>query len=225
MTITAKFESTCPNCRSRIAAGERVEWNKGEKARHTVCTPVAATVLQPERSRVAIEDAGVYLLPDGAIAKVQANREKTRTYAKLWVGISGRRLSLAGSVERGEYRYEPGLVELVAEQGRKMTLDEAKQFILLYGQCCRCARRLKDAKSVEQGIGPVCVKYFAVGTTAAQLMGAVDDERKWDAVIQASERAEDERVAEFKFQRDVRAPWTRSSWSRAGDDELEHAAY
>jgi hypothetical protein len=84
--------------------------------------------------------------------------------------IGGVRLTETGSHEHGEYVYEAGLVQQVAAEGRKMTLDEAKAFILRYGQCVRCGRQLKDANSVEQGIGPVCVKYFTAGTTGASVM-------------------------------------------------------
>jgi hypothetical protein len=44
MTITAKFASFCPTCGKTIKRGEKVEWTKGEKARHTTCgapTPAA----------------------------------------------------------------------------------------------------------------------------------------------------------------------------------------
>ncbi len=47
MIITAKFASVCPCCSSRIAVGAKVEWSRGEKAKHVACggpsfTPVAA---------------------------------------------------------------------------------------------------------------------------------------------------------------------------------------
>jgi len=37
MTITAKFNSTCPVCGKKIKAGEQVEWQKGQKAKHLHC--------------------------------------------------------------------------------------------------------------------------------------------------------------------------------------------
>lgn len=37
MIITAKFASMCPCCSSRIVEGSKVEWNRGEKARHVAC--------------------------------------------------------------------------------------------------------------------------------------------------------------------------------------------
>lgn len=45
MIITAKFASVCPCCSLRIAVGERVEWERGSKARHAACAgkPVAST--------------------------------------------------------------------------------------------------------------------------------------------------------------------------------------
>jgi hypothetical protein len=117
--------------------------------------------------RMAIEDCGVYVMADGAIVKVKANREKTRTYAMRWTVISGERLTEADTREHGEYVFEAGLVQRIATDGRKMTLDEARAFIIRYGMCCRCGRTLKAADSVERGIGPVCVQYFGFGTVAA----------------------------------------------------------
>lgn len=44
MIITAKFASVCPCCSARIAVGSKVEWSKGEKARHVTCGGAAASV-------------------------------------------------------------------------------------------------------------------------------------------------------------------------------------
>jgi hypothetical protein len=40
MTITAKFSSSCPTCHAPITVGERVEWSRGNPARHLVCPAV-----------------------------------------------------------------------------------------------------------------------------------------------------------------------------------------
>jgi len=106
-----------------------------------------------------MEQLGVYVLPDGTIVQVKPNRQKTRCYAKRWVAINGERLTLSDEHVKGEWAYAPGLMAKVKPEYR-MTLEQAKRFILIYGQCCRCGRKLKAAKSVEQGIGPVCIKYF-----------------------------------------------------------------
>lgn len=42
MTITAKFESTCPSCSKPIRPGTQVEWQRGQKARHVDCAAAAA---------------------------------------------------------------------------------------------------------------------------------------------------------------------------------------
>jgi hypothetical protein len=116
-------------------------------------------------TRLQVQDAGVYVLPDGAIVKAQANRAKDRVYALRWKDITTQRSleQVAGGRVYGEWEYEQGLVDQVASEGRRMTLAEAKEFILRYGQCVRCSRKLKAAESVERGIGPVCVKYFEGG--------------------------------------------------------------
>lgn len=164
MVITARFNSTCAACRQPIAAGDKVEWTPGNKATHETC-PAAAPV-----ARMSVDEIGVYVMPDNSIVRVKANSDKTRTYAKRWVVIGGERLTEADTRAHGEYQYEPGLVAQVAAQGRRMNLDEAKAFILRYGQCCRCGKGLKAADSVALGIGPVCIKYFAAATTGADLM-------------------------------------------------------
>lgn len=270
MTITAKFSSKCPSCHRQINVGERVEWTRGQAAQHVQCvvadsfargeTPVgpqqdaddrsydawlAAREAQP--SRIEVEDAGVYVMADGAIVKVQANREKTRTYAKRLVEIGGVRLTEAGERVNAEYQYEAGLVDQVAREGRKMTLDEAKAFILRYGFCARCSRQLKDATSVLRGIGPVCVTYF--GDAPAQPSGdglepgsgpAFDSPRRdYPDTVSAlpSFRCEHNRsnhcaVDGTPLPTNLRARqvenWLtakRSRWCRPDDDELESAAY
>lgn len=182
--ITAKFNGTCRSCGNPTAEGDTVYWAPGAGAICQACQdgqPVQKVLPQaPQASapvndhgieewearapqahaQMAVEDAGVYVLPDGTIVKVQANKERTHTYAKRFVEISGERATEAGTRAHGEYRYEPGLIDQVARTGRKMTLEEAKAFIIRYGFCVRCGRHLKAAESVERGIGPVCIRYF-----------------------------------------------------------------
>jgi hypothetical protein len=163
MVITAKFSSTCPACRQFIAVGDKVEWTRGEKAAHVACPQVApATVEQAIAPvRKSVDEVGVYVLTDGTIVKVQANLAKTATYTKVLVEIGGMRATESGERVNAEYQYAPDLMWRVVSQGHRMELDEAKAFILRYGFCARCGRQLKAAVSVERGIGPVCVQYFA----------------------------------------------------------------
>lgn len=41
MTITAKYPSTCPDCDQAITPGQKVEWERGSKARHASCAGTA----------------------------------------------------------------------------------------------------------------------------------------------------------------------------------------
>jgi hypothetical protein len=179
--LVAKYAGQCRSCRRPTEIGETIYWAAGAGAICQDCQdgkpvqtvlPAAASPVSEiveaatdweakERPSIAIEDAGVYVLPDGTIVKVQANREKTRTYAKRFVEIRAERATEAGPRAHGEYQYEPGLVEEVARTGRRMNLEEAKAFILRYGFCVRCGRHLKAAQSVEEGLGPICRRYFA----------------------------------------------------------------
>lgn len=116
--------------------------------------PIAEDAAQPE--------VGVYVLEDGTIVKAQPNKTKTNVYTSRWVEITGERLVDATEEHvHGEWVYAPELKARL-DEARKMTLDEAKDFILRYGRCVRCSRRLKAADSVERGIGPVCVRYFTL---------------------------------------------------------------
>jgi hypothetical protein len=42
----------------------------------------------------------------------------------------------------------------------QMSLERAKELMIQYGRCINCGRFLKDARSVAQGLGPVCIKAF-----------------------------------------------------------------
>jgi uncharacterized protein DUF6011 len=179
MTINARFESTCPLCGNRIAIGDQVNWERGQKATHLQCPP-RRIHSAPSAPALEVEDQGVYVLPDGRIVKIQANRDKTRVYPKLWREISGQRLTEADTRVRGEYLYSDDyqarrdLLAEVQASGHRMTLDEAKAFILRYGICARCGRGLKDATSVERGLGPVCKRYFE-GASGAELLAQQAD--------------------------------------------------
>lgn len=253
MTITAKFASQCPKCRTHIEIGEKVEWVKGSKATHKVCPLVrnagdcqhpafhkfdckCAVSFDEDNSTAAqrfareqdeylseqemdrddasymawlassrpitiapvqstdnddasyeawqtfqtqIAQCGVYVLPDDTIVRIKMNLEKTGSYTKRWVHISGFRLTesvdpetLKNNRSHGDYEYAPELKAQALSVGRKMTRDEALKFSTIYGICAWCGRTLVAAKSVERGIGPVCIKRFAEGTTAVDLMVA-----------------------------------------------------
>jgi hypothetical protein len=115
----------------------------------------------PRRAR---EDAptpvepGVYEV-DGEVFVVKPNRQGTRVYAKRLVTINGTRLTEADSHEHFDFEYAPGAIRRIRPEHR-MDLERAKELTIRYGRCLNCGRRLKDATSVERGIGPVCIKAF-----------------------------------------------------------------
>jgi len=174
MTIKAKFSSRCPNCGNEIPADSLCNWTPGSKATHITCRAKAEAP-----ATISADEIGVYILSDGSIVKVQESKQNPgNTYAKLWKsGVTGERLTLDSDGQtKGRYAFTPGLIYRVAREGRRMTLDEAKAFILIFRQCARCARKLSAKKSVEDGIGPTCITYFTDGTTAASLMGISQEE-------------------------------------------------
>jgi hypothetical protein len=102
---------------------------------------------------------GVYNV-DGQVYVVKPNRTKTGLYAKRLVEIAGERLNANDDLVNIEFVYAPGVIfDIKPEQ--KMPLEQAKVLTIRYGRCIVCNRRLKAGKSVEQGIGPVCIKSFA----------------------------------------------------------------
>lgn len=58
---------------------------------------------------------------------------------------------------KGRFIYAPGAVKALTAD-MKMTLEQAAAYGHAYGVCCICGALLSDPKSVEQGIGPVCIK-------------------------------------------------------------------
>lgn len=102
---------------------------------------------------------GVYDV-NGHVYVVKPNREKTRLYAKRLVEITGERLNANDDLINFEFVYEPGAIFNIKPEHR-MPLEDAKVLTIRYGRCIVCGRRLKAGKSVEQGIGPVCIKSFA----------------------------------------------------------------
>lgn len=82
---------------------------------------------------------------DGKIYKVQRSPESGRLYAK----------QLMGGGNHWEFMYAKGAIRRLSES-TMMSLEEAKEFGLLYGVCCVCGRTLTNEDSIAAGIGPVC---------------------------------------------------------------------
>ena len=114
-------------------------------------------LLKSQPAAVSITEPGMYRGADGTIYKVQRSKQDaTRLYAKALTPIRGQRVREADDAVVGwEFVYAQGAVRsLTAAQ--RLSLDEAKAFGIRYGVCCVCGATLKDATSVQAGIGPVC---------------------------------------------------------------------
>jgi hypothetical protein len=112
--------------------------------------------------QVAELKPGVYRL-DGTIYVVKPNRSKTRLYAKRLQELRATqddRLAESGGHVHFDFVYAPGVVHKLKPE-MMLPIDEAKELMVRYGRCIACGRTLKVAESVERGIGPVCIKYFA----------------------------------------------------------------
>jgi Family of unknown function (DUF6011) len=94
----------------------------------------------------------------GEIYVVVQNRAKTRTYAKHLVP-SAPRMTESGVTVSFDLIYAPGIIRDINESDR-MSVQDARPYMIKYGRCLACARKLKAATSVERGIGPVCIKMF-----------------------------------------------------------------
>lgn len=104
---------------------------------------------RPIEVKVAAElEAGIYLLNDTVYKVQRAVHGSGRMYAKML------------DKETGRFEYASGAVKSIKPE-HKMTLDQAKEYGAIYGVCCACGRTLTDENSIEQGIGPVCIKKFA----------------------------------------------------------------
>jgi hypothetical protein len=119
-------------------------------------------VITPARAEKPADlTPGVYEPEAGRIYVVKPNREGTRLYAKRLVEINADRVAESGDTVQIEFEYDRGAIFSIKPEHR-MPLERAEQLTLRYGRCINCGRKLKAAKSVRQGIGPVCIKSFRV---------------------------------------------------------------
>jgi len=93
----------------------------------------------------------------GDIFKVQRSKTSGHLYAKHLRACEGTRLTETDERGQWEFVYAPGAIQALTPE-MAMNVLEAMEFGIRYGVCCVCGARLKDAISVEQGIGPVCRK-------------------------------------------------------------------
>lgn len=164
-TMTSKYPGTCKKCGQQFPVGTEINWSRETGAEHIDCIfPTNFSLMQQmakDQHEVEQLVPGVYETAAGQIYVVKPTREdKTRLYAKRLQELNGDyRTTEAGSRVDFEFIYERGAIFNIKLADR-MPLERAKELITLYGRCIACNRHLKAAKSVENGIGPVCIKNF-----------------------------------------------------------------
>lgn len=85
---------------------------------------------------------------DGVVYKVQRSPESGRLYAK--------KLAPQDTLlKEWKFEYAKGAMRLLSAD-TQMTLEEAKEWGVLYGTCAVCGRTLTNEESIAAGIGPIC---------------------------------------------------------------------
>jgi hypothetical protein len=131
---------------------------RGEQA-----APAPAAAPRAPRT-VQVTEPGIYER-DGEVYRVKRGRESGNLYASRMKVIGGLRATEAGTVVGIEFDYDAGAIFKLTDADR-MTVARAKELCLQYNVCINCGAKLKDAASVELGIGPVCILKFVGGADA-----------------------------------------------------------
>lgn len=128
----------------------------------TPARPLSGVTWGPQtRGRVDL-DPGVYEVRDpgnpqqiGKIYVVKWNKTSTAKYA-MTVTFEEKDGKFKGSLEYDRSKPAGGMFEI--SPGDRMSKIRAVALSSMFGFCIRCTRTLSDPKSVEQSMGPVCVK-------------------------------------------------------------------
>jgi hypothetical protein len=108
---------------------------------------MVAAILRNRPAQPAQPATDGWYRKDEVIYKVQvAVNGSGHVYAKQLVVEEG----------TGRWEYARGMAYQLTEADRLST-EDAAAFGKLYGVCAVCGRILTDEKSIEQGIGPVCI--------------------------------------------------------------------
>lgn len=102
-------------------------------------------------------EPGMYL----KIVDVPQSDAKLVCIYRVKIGKSGfpyaEALVLGAPGQKARFVYQAGLIKTITADMR-MTKEQAIEFGVNHGVCCRCGKVLTNDKSVEKGIGPVCIK-------------------------------------------------------------------
>jgi len=127
----------------RKLASDTIDWLKKLPLR-------PAAKQQPAKQPLVM---GVYQ-HDGQLFVVKPRKDKTRLYA-MRVVESAPRLTEKGEVVDFELVFAPGMMKAL-DLSERLTMLQAESLLIRFERCINCHRHLKAAKSVAEGIGPVC---------------------------------------------------------------------
>lgn len=111
--------------------------------------------LQEDAKRMAVKPAvgnvledGMYVRGDGKVFKLYHTVHGANELVAKELVIEG---------DTGEFIYRgKGPLASLLTNSRRLTLEEARAFGAIYGQCCRCLAPLTHEISIALGIGPKC---------------------------------------------------------------------
>jgi hypothetical protein len=125
--------------------------------------PVAPVAPAAPADDEAVTEPGMYRrAADGVIFRVKFNKQKTRIYAERVITTAdtdydGAPILHADGRQSFTTTFEYSYKHLgTLRASDRMTLEEATEYGAAFANCMVCGRHLRNKKSVELGIGPVC---------------------------------------------------------------------
>lgn len=132
----------------------------------------------PEGEKQAAQPG--YYFRDGKVYVVIASKNNPgRLYAKVLIVPTDRKAA------RARWEYAPGVHKHLLDSER-LTAVQAASLGHQHGYCMVCGRRLDDPRSVQDGIGPVCIKNLGGLPSKAPRLAVgsqVTDTEGWVATV------------------------------------------
>jgi hypothetical protein len=116
-----------------------------------VQAPATIIITPMPVKKTLITEPGMYWGNNGAYLVVQTKDGKNLYAKKLVTTMAG------DKVHKLHFEYEKGAIWSL-DAADKMTVEQVAKLGKTTGHCWVCAKPLKVKKSIEAGIGPVCIK-------------------------------------------------------------------
>lgn len=115
---------------------------------------------QPRKPEPSVElESGMYKVGETIYKVYKTVHGSGKMCAKELVMVEGWSFETHGK-QAAEFVYR-GLATRFVKPENRMSLEQAKEFGVIYGVCCVCGATLTDETSIAAGIGPVCGKRFS----------------------------------------------------------------